>query len=89
VDEVGLALKRWGEVERIRELEGGHRNRAVLIRCAGELAVAKTTRRTERSLHWVEEVPLCAAASPVLLVRRLDLDGPRRGRRPRALPADV
>lgn len=48
------ALKAWGDFEVIKRLEGGYRNTVILVKKGNINYVAKTTRRSEAALEWLE-----------------------------------
>jgi Ser/Thr protein kinase RdoA (MazF antagonist) len=53
-------LKAWGEHKVIEPLEGGFRNTAFLVETHNTKRVAKTTRRNEAAIRWLQ--PVHAAA---------------------------
>ncbi len=50
------SLKHWGEVRPIQDLKGGYRNTVMLVELKGIPYVAKSTRRSQEALEWLEPV---------------------------------
>jgi thiamine kinase-like enzyme len=59
-EEMHNHLKPWGEWNVLKPLEGGFRNTAFLVEQQGTKRVAKTTRRFEAAMRWLQ--PVHAAA---------------------------
>jgi len=53
-ENIQAALKAWGNFEIIKKLEGGYRNTVILVKKNNSYYVAKTTRRSEAALEWLE-----------------------------------
>lgn len=49
-------LQNWGQLTILRELKGGYRNNVVLLKKDSAYLVAKTTRRSQKALEWLELV---------------------------------
>ncbi|MEM7132840.1 MAG: phosphotransferase [Chloroflexota bacterium] len=64
------ALASWGQPVVLQSLSGGYRNRAWLIQSGSQLYVAKTTRRCESAMQWLNSV-FDAAESVGFVVPRL------------------
>ncbi len=50
------ALAAWGEFTVLGPLKGGHRNKALKVRSGDGVFVAKSSRRSEAALRWLEPV---------------------------------
>jgi Ser/Thr protein kinase RdoA (MazF antagonist) len=59
-NEMQTHLKAWGEYKVLAPLEGGFRNTAFLVEAHNTKRVAKTTRRSEAAMRWLQ--PVHAAA---------------------------
>jgi Ser/Thr protein kinase RdoA (MazF antagonist) len=55
-NEMQTHLKAWGEYKILAPLEGGFRNTAFLVESHTTKRVAKTTRRSEAAIRWLQPV---------------------------------
>jgi serine/threonine protein kinase len=65
-NEMQTHLKAWGEYKVLAPLEGGFRNTAFLVESHNTKRVAKTTRRSEAAMRWLQ--PVHAAAKQAGLI---------------------